>query len=76
MAGESGARRLVDGLAVLGVAVRPGPRIDLLVGQHRVGVELLADLVDELEARELEQADGLLQLRRHDELLAELELLL
>ena len=62
--------------AVLGVAVRAGPRIDLLVGEHRVGIELLADLVDELEARELEQADRLLQLRRHDELLTELELLL
>ena len=53
-----------------------GPGVDLLVGEDRVGVELLADLVDELEARELEQADRLLQLRRHHELLTELELLL
>jgi hypothetical protein len=56
--------------------VRAGARVDLVVGQDRVGVELLADLVDQLQARELQQADGLLQLRRHHELLAHPELLL
>ncbi len=61
---------------VLASAVAAGPGVDLLVGQHRVGVELLADLVDELQARELQEADRLLQLRRHHELLTEPELLL
>ena len=60
----------------LRVAVGTGARVDLLVGQDGVGVELLADLVDQLEARELQQANRLLQLRRHHELLTELELLL
>ncbi len=63
-------------LAVLGVAVGPGARVDFLVGEHGVRIELLADLVDQLEPRELEQADGLLQLGRHHQLLAQLELLL
>jgi hypothetical protein len=48
------------GVAVLGLAVRPCARIDLFVGQDRVGVELLTDLVDELEARQLQQTNGLL----------------
>ena len=40
-----------------------------LVGllEHRVRIHLLADLVDELHARELEELDGLLELRRHDQ---------
>ncbi len=74
--GRVGGGRFIDGLPVLGVTICARPRVDLLVGQHWIGIELLADLVDELEARELEQADRLLQLRRHDELLTELELLL
>ena len=72
----AGRRRLRRARALDRLAVGAGARVDLVVGQDRVGVELLADLVDELEARKLQQADRLLQLRRHHELLAELELLL
>ena len=65
------------GLGHLRVAVRgAGARVDLFVGEDRVPVELLPNLVDQLESRELEQANRLLQLRRHHELLTELELLL
>ena len=71
--GVGTARLNLDGaVPVLRVPVCPRSRVDLFVCEHGVGVELLADFVDELEPRELEKADGLLQLRRHDELLAEL----
>ena len=49
---------------------------DFVIGQDRIGVELLADFVDELEPGQLQEPNGLLQLRRHDQLLAELDLLL
>ena len=58
----------------IGVVARP--RVDLVVGQDRVGVELLPNLVDELEARKLQKPNRLLQLRRHHQLLAQLDLLL
>ena len=53
-----------------------GAGVDLLVRQDGIAIQLLADLVNELQARELQEANGLLQLRRHHELLTELELLL
>ena len=43
--------------------------------EHRVLGQLLLDDVHELETRELEELDRLLQLRRHHQLLRELELL-
>ena len=58
------------------VGVVAGAGVDFVIGQDRIGVELLANLVDELEARKLQEANRLLQLRRHDQLLAQLELLL
>ena len=58
----------------VGVVSRPG--VDFVVGQDGVCVELFPNLVDELEPRELQKPDGLLQLRRHDQLLAQLDLLL
>jgi hypothetical protein len=45
-----------------------------VVGEDGVAVELLADLLHELEPRELQQADRLHQLRRHHELLRHLDL--
>ena len=59
----------------LGVLAR-GPRVDLVVREDRVGVELLPNLVNQLESRQLQEADRLLKLRRHHELLAHLQLLL
>jgi hypothetical protein len=47
----------------------------LLLGlQHHIGFERLADLRLEFQDRQLQQADGLLQLRGHGQLLAESEL--
>ena len=43
----------------------------VLVGQHRVVIQLAPDLFDQLEARKLQQADGLLQLGRHHQLLGQ-----
>src|SRR5690606_31934272 len=54
----------------------PSPPVRLFVRQHRVVVELLANLLDELQPGELQKANGLLQLRGHHELLREPELLL
>ena len=50
--------------------------LGLVVGEDRIVVELLPDLVDELEPGQLQQANRLLQLRRHDQLLRQAELLL
>ena len=44
--------------------------------EHRVLLELLLDQVDQLHARQLQQLDRLLELRRHHQLLRELQLLL
>ena len=53
---------------------RPG-RLEVLVGlEHHVGLERLQHLRLQLERRQLQQPDGLLQLRRHRQLLAEPEL--
>jgi hypothetical protein len=46
-----------------------------VVFEDRVLEHLLVDHVHELHARELEQLDRLLELRRHDELLAQAQLL-
>jgi hypothetical protein len=47
----------------------------LILGlEHHVALERLADLCLEFEDRQLQQADGLLQLRGHRELLAKFEL--
>ena len=67
------------GLARLAVADRGalGAAADLAcVLEHRVLEQLLAHRLDQLHARHLQQADRLLQLRRHHQLLGELELLL
>jgi hypothetical protein len=42
--------------------------------EHHVALERFADLCLEFEDRQLQQADGLLQLRSHRELLAKFEL--
>jgi hypothetical protein len=44
--------------------------------EHRVLLQLLLHEIDELHARELQQLDRLLQLRRHHQLLTEADLLL
>ena len=62
-------------LAVLAVGVGTGPGVDFLVGEDGVGIEFLANLVDELEPRQLQEPDRLLQLGRHHQLLTEFELL-
>lgn len=41
-----------------------------LAFEHRVGLQGLLDLLLQIQGRQLEQADGLLQLRRHRQLLA------
>ena len=56
------------------VAARPP--FCLLFGEDRVVIELLADFVLELEARELQQPNRLLQLGGHHQLLGQAELLL
>ena len=63
-------------LRALARIVAGAASLDVLVGQHRVVVELLPDLVDQLQPGELQQFDGLLQLRRHHQLLGQAELLL
>ena len=80
------ARRLavVDLVFVLALGTIVGPvGLALLVLggllcsllQKRIFQELLVHRLHEIEARHLQQLDGLLQLRGHDELLAELQLL-
>ena len=71
---SSTGRSEVSGLGLERSVLSRGRGIDFVVGQHRVRVELLADLVDQLEARKLQQPNGLLQLRRHDQLLGQLDL--
>src|SRR5690606_34839793 len=51
------------------------PPLTILLHQNWISVQLLANLIHQLQARELQQPDGLLQLRRHDQLLGQLELL-
>jgi hypothetical protein len=63
------------GLVQTGLGLRRAT-VPLLVGEDRVRVELFANLVDELEARKLQEADRLLQLGGHHQLLTESELLL
>ena len=40
--------------------------------QHRVGIESFLDFLLQIEGRQLQQADGLLQLRGHRQLLTHL----
>jgi hypothetical protein len=68
-------RRGLLGLGLLGDLPR-----ELLVEleallEHRILLELLLDRGEEFETRELQQLDGLLQLRRHHQLLGQPELL-
>ncbi len=44
-----------------------------LAFQHRIGFQGFLDFLLQIERRELEQTYGLLQLRRHRQLLAHLE---
>jgi len=43
-----------------------------VIGQHWIAIELFSNFVDELHPRQLQKANRLLQLRRHDQLLTEL----
>src|SRR5262249_53644113 len=62
-------------LAVDGGDLGLGLLVDLLLLEHRILRELLVDERFELRARDLEDLDGLTQLRRHDQLLRHPQLL-
>src|SRR5690606_7938713 len=67
-------------LAATGVPpIIGGPRFLLgffLGRKDGIAIQFLPDLIDQLEPRELQKADRLLQLRGHDELLRQTKLLL
>ena len=73
--GGSSARRGGLGRGLGGRQLLVGAALGVLVLlEHDVGFEQLADVRLQLDGRQLQQPDGLLQLRRHRQLLAELEL--
>ena len=69
--GHLGLRLAVGRFRLVG-AVAQGPFLFRL--QHQVGFQGLLDLLTQLQCRELQQLDGLLQLRCHGEMLSEAKL--
>ncbi len=57
-------------LLVLGSALLGGAVLGLVADQERIALQLALDIGLELHVRELQQLDGLLQLRRDDQALA------
>ena len=51
MAGASAGARLEHHFAVFGLGVASRPGVDLVVREHGIRIQLLADFVDELQAR-------------------------
>ena len=67
------ARRLIGQIERLGIAAQRLSRLvvlRLLAGQQRIAIELLLKKGLELKVGQLQQLDGLLQLRGHDQTLA------
>ena len=67
-ASSAGRKWLLGGIGLVFTCVGAG--VDIVIREHRIAVELLADLVDKLHAGELQKPYRLLQLRSHYKLLA------